>query len=55
MEVNAAILNGMVETFAQELQEENLNGAGILEDAATRLPALRGIAGSAYRNWAGLL
>ncbi|MES1262558.1 MAG: gamma-glutamyl-gamma-aminobutyrate hydrolase family protein [Acidobacteriota bacterium] len=55
MEVNAAILNGMVETFAQELQEEKVSGAGILADATTHLPALRQIAGSVYRRWTGLL
>ncbi len=54
MEVTEKIIQDMVDTFAEELQEENLDGQEILAQAGQHLPALQRRGRAFFQAWAGL-
>jgi len=55
MEATHRIVTDMVNGFAEELAEEHLDAKTILSQATNYLPALQGIGGSAFDQWAGLV
>lgn len=55
LEVDQTLVDGMVETFAEELEEEQLDGAAIRAGGAEHLPALRGIGAGVFDAWASLV
>ena len=55
MEVTEKIIQEMVQTFAQELQEEGMDGRQIVDRAGDFLPALKGIGKIVFGRWASLV
>jgi hypothetical protein len=55
MEVTQEIIQGMVETFSDELEEEGIDGGDILSGASTYLPTLQQVGTGVFQRWAGLL
>jgi len=55
MEVTEEIIRDMVQTFADELQEEGLDGRRIVDRAGDFLPALKGIGKIVFGRWASLV
>ena len=55
MEVTEKIIREMVQTFTQELQEENVDGRQIVKAVKSHLPRLQNIGRDVFRRWAGLL
>ncbi|HET6464118.1 MAG TPA: gamma-glutamyl-gamma-aminobutyrate hydrolase family protein [Nitrospiria bacterium] len=55
MEVTERIIKEMVKTFQEELQSENLDGIGIVQQAPKHLPRLGDIGKSVFTRWAGLV
>lgn len=54
MEVTRQIIEEMIATFWNELQEEGLDGHQLLAASDTHLPSLERIGGNVFRRWAGL-
>jgi GMP synthase (glutamine-hydrolysing) len=52
LEATKRIVADMVEAFADELNEERIDGASIIEGADVHLPALGGIAAQVFGRWA---
>lgn len=52
VEVNAAIVKGLVREFAGEVDEAGADGARIIAEAGERLPALEPIADTIFSRWA---
>ncbi|MCC7353370.1 MAG: type 1 glutamine amidotransferase [Anaerolineae bacterium] len=55
MEVTATIIQDMVETFADELQEAGVDGRAIVREAMAHLPHLHDIGGPVFQRWANLV
>ena len=55
MEVTEKIIEGMVQTFADELQQEAMDGRQIVDGAGDFLPALKGIGKIVFGRWASLV
>ena len=55
MEVTREIISCMVDAFAEELGEENIEGEALLRQAETYLPPLHRIGGTLFRNWSKLI
>lgn len=55
IEVNAAHVRTMVDTFAEEVSACGLNGRAITLNAHTHLPALQNIGQAVFTRWTGLL
>ena len=55
MEVTDASIGGMVETFEEELTEEGLGGARILQATSQHLPGLQAIGSEVYGRWSDLV
>jgi hypothetical protein len=49
------MIQAMARAFSDELREAKLDGAKLLGDARTHLPALRRIGGLVFQRWARLL
>jgi GMP synthase (glutamine-hydrolysing) len=54
IEVTEKIIEEMVSTFADELQQEQIDGREILEKAGAYLPELRKIGDTVFQRWASL-
>jgi len=54
MEVTRQIIEEMVGTFSDELQEEGLDGQQLLAASDRLLPSLERIGSTVFRRWAGL-
>jgi len=52
LEATKRIVADMVEAFADELNEEGIDGASILEGAEMHLPVLGGVAAQVFGRWA---
>ena len=52
MEVTERIVHEMVDLFADELAQEQLDGRKILDQSARFLPTLSQVGGTFFRNWA---
>ena len=55
MEVTRKIVEEMVRTFTDELQEEAIDGRGIVRESGDYLPRLQSIGRIVFRMWAGLV
>jgi len=55
LEVDQTAVDGMVETFAEELDAEQLDGAAIRAGGEEHLPALRGIGARVFDAWASMV
>jgi len=55
MEVTEKIIGDMVQTFAQELQEEGMDGRRILDGTGNFLPPLKSIGKIVFGRWARLV
>ena len=55
MEVTRRIIEGMVETFGDELAEAEVNGGKIIGNAGGYLPQLQEIGGRVFQRWARLV
>jgi len=55
MEVTEKIIEEMVQTFANELQQEAMDGRRIVVRAGNYLPALKGIGKVVFGRWASLV
>lgn len=55
MEITPEILGGMIQTFADELKEEGIDGGELARESATHLARLRAMGQQVFERWAGLL
>jgi GMP synthase (glutamine-hydrolysing) len=55
MEITLDILRGMSSAFTDELKEEGLDGAEIVNKARNHLPVLGAVGSQVFRRWAALL
>jgi hypothetical protein len=55
MEVTEKIIQEMVQTFADELRDEDISGRQITERAESYLPRLREVGKIVFGRWASLV
>lgn len=55
MEVTQGSIEGMVETFRDELAEAHISGQAILADTVPRLAQLQSIGSEVFREWAAMV
>lgn len=55
MEITPEILGGMIQTFADELKEEGIDGGQLARESAPHLPPLAAMGEQVFKRWAELI